>query len=110
MLSLEGFQSPSPIHRGTELWMLNAQLQPEELRRQIREMIRQGFYSFIARTYIGLSSDYPGKDFMNNMRVIVDEAGRQGLKVFVQAGYMPGESLTFLMSILIPIKECPQII
>ena len=29
---------------------------------------------------------------MNNMRVIVDEAGRQGLKVFVQAGYMPGES------------------
>jgi hypothetical protein len=90
MLSLEGFQSPSPIHRGTELWMLNAQLQPEELRRQIREMKRQGFYSFIARTYIGLSSDYPGKDFMNNMRVIVDEAGRQGLKVFVQAGYMPG--------------------
>ena len=36
---------------------------------------------------------------MNNMRVIVDEAGRQGLKVFVQAGVYAWESLTFLMSI-----------
>ena len=51
MLSLEGFQSPSPIHRGTELWMLNAQLQPEELRRQIREMKRQGFYSYCPDLY-----------------------------------------------------------
>ncbi|HHV97584.1 MAG TPA: hypothetical protein GXX37_14175 [Clostridiaceae bacterium] len=90
MFSLEDFKHPASIHRGTELWMLNDQLEDDELKRQISEMKKQGFYSFIARTYVGLSSDYPGKDFMHKMRVIVDTAREYDMKVFLQAGYMPG--------------------
>jgi hypothetical protein len=90
MFSWEGFERPDLIHRGTELWMLNDRLEEDELRRQIAEMKKQGFYSFIARTYIGLASDYPGQDFMGKMRAIVDEAKKQNMKVFIQAGYMPG--------------------
>lgn len=90
MFSQVDFKNPSPMHRGTELWMLNDKLEEEELKRQIQEMKKQGFYSFIARTYIGLASDYPGENFMHNMRVIVDQAREQEMKVFVQAGYMPG--------------------
>ncbi|HEY8500508.1 MAG TPA: glycosyl hydrolase [Clostridia bacterium] len=86
----ESFKNPDEKYRGTDLWMLNDSLKEEEIRRQITEMKKQGFYSFIARTYVGLSSDYPGPGFMKSMRIIIDEAKKQGMKVYIQAGYMPG--------------------
>ncbi len=83
------FQSPPPSFRGTELWMLNDRLDDQELRFQIREMSEKGFYSFIARTYIGLKSDYPGPQFMARMKTIIEAAREYNMKVFLQAGYMP---------------------
>jgi hypothetical protein len=88
-MSLSEFKDPPKFFRGTELWMLNDRLEDDELRRQIYQMSEQGFYSFIARTYIGLKSDYPGPAFMQRMRTIVDAAREYGMKVFLQAGYMP---------------------
>ncbi len=86
---MDTFQSPNPFYRGTDLWMLNDRLEEEELRRQIRQMHDKGFHSFIARTYNGLISDYPGEEFLSHMGVIIDEAKKHGMKVFLQAGYMP---------------------
>ena len=83
------FSNPPMIYRGTELWMLNDRLDDAELRRQVKEMAEKGFYSFIARTYLGLKSDYPGPGFMGKMRTIIDAAREYGMKVFLQAGYMP---------------------
>ena len=77
-------------YRGTDLWMLNDKLCEEELERQIEEMQEKGVGSFIARTFRGLKSDYPGEDFMSKMSVIINKAKETGLKVFIQAGYMPG--------------------
>jgi hypothetical protein len=56
MFSQEEFKYPGSIHRGTELWMLNDKLEDDELKRQIAGMKKQGFYSFITRTYVGLSA------------------------------------------------------
>lgn len=86
----KGFLSPPDICRGTDLWMLNDRLVPEELDRQIGDMKAKGFYSFIARTYVGLKSDYPGAGWKANIRTIVESARRHDMRVFLQAGYMPG--------------------
>jgi len=86
---LECFKTPPDIYRGTDFWMLNGELEDEELIRQIHEMKDKGVFSFIARTYIGLKSDYPGHRFKEKMKVIINTARDCGMKVFLQAGYMP---------------------
>ena len=58
----QDFLTPPDSCRGTDFWMLNDELEEGELRRQLRSMRDQGVASVIARTYIGLRSDYPGKD------------------------------------------------
>ena len=85
----QDFLTPPDSCRGTDFWMLNDELEEGELRRQLRSMRDQGVASVIARTYIGLRSDYPGKDWMKKMHVVVDEAKKLGMTVFMQAGYMP---------------------
>ena len=85
----ESFVNPDKIYHGTDFWMLNDKLEANEIVRQLNEMKRQGVYSFIARTYIGLKSDYPGKDFKSKLKLIVKTAKELDMKVFLQAGYMP---------------------
>ncbi|MBR2335900.1 MAG: hypothetical protein IKA62_06750 [Clostridia bacterium] len=85
----ESFVNPDKIYHGTDFWMLNDKLEADEIVRQLHEMKKQGVYTFIARTYIGLKSDYPGPEFQSKLRVIVDTATRLNMKLFLQAGYMP---------------------
>ncbi len=85
----ESFRSPDRIYRGTDFWMLNGKLTDDEIVRQLKDIKDKGFSSFIARTYVGLESDYPGEDFMSRMRVIVKTSSELGLKLYLQAGYMP---------------------
>ncbi len=87
--AFESFINPDKIYHGTDFWMLNGKLEEDEIIRQLNEMKKQGVYTFIARTYVGLKSDYPGPDFQSKLRVIVDTAGELDMKVFLQAGYMP---------------------
>lgn len=89
MMDQSTFQSPPDSYRGTDFWMLNDRLDDDELVRQLEEMRAQGVASVIARTYIGLKSDYPGADWMHKMHVVVDTAKRLGMTIFMQAGYMP---------------------
>ena len=85
----ESFVNPDKIYHGTDFWMLNDKLEADEIVRQLNEMKKQGVYTFIARTYIGLKSDYPGPEFQSKLRVIVDTATELDMKLFLQAGYMP---------------------
>lgn len=89
MFSQELFTNPPAEYRGTDFWMLNDALEEDEIRRQLAGMREQGIASVIARTYIGLKSDYPGADFKRKMRCLVDAAKELGINVFLQAGYMP---------------------
>lgn len=89
MFPYETFSNPPNEFRGTDFWMLNDALDDDEIAFQVAEMKKQGIASFIARTYIGLKSDYPGPQFKRHMHSIVRAAREHGLKVFIQAGYMP---------------------
>ena len=85
----EAFRCPDELYRGTDFWMLNGDLTDEDIRFQLHEMKDKGVYSFIARTYLGLKSDYPGPRFKARLRTIVETSRELGLKIFLQAGYMP---------------------
>jgi hypothetical protein len=89
-MMVRDFMNVDMKYRGTDLWMLNDKLEEKELERQIEEMSKKGCGSFITRTFRGLKSDYPGEEFMGKMRVIINKAKETGMKIFLQAGYMPG--------------------
>ena len=83
------FEEPADIYRGLDLWMVNDKLEDDEIIRQVEEFREKGLYSVIFRTYNGLISDYPGPEFRSKLRVAVEAAKRCGLKIVLQAGYMP---------------------
>ncbi|NLF93107.1 MAG: hypothetical protein GX564_04385 [Oligosphaeraceae bacterium] len=89
MFDVHEFRSPGEQFRGVDFWMLNDALDDDSLRFQLRQMRQQGVSSFIARTYIGLKSDYPGPGFKAKLRTVVETARELGLKIYLQAGYMP---------------------
>lgn len=83
------FLEPDDKYRGLDLWMVNDDLDDDEIRRQVREFRDKGLYSVVFRTYNGLISDYPGPRFKSKVRVAIEEAKACGLKIALQAGYMP---------------------
>ena len=83
------FQNPDDKYRGLDLWMVNDNLSDEEIKKQVYEFKKKGFYSVVFRTYNGLVSDYPGPMFKSKLRTAVDAARECGLKIALQAGYMP---------------------
>ena len=89
MINARTFADPGPEFRDVTLWMLNDRLRDDELVRQLEGIREAGCGAVIARTFNGLLSDYPGDGFMASMETIVAAAARLGLRVFLQAGFMP---------------------
>ena len=52
-------------------------------------MYNKGTKTILVRTYSGLVSDYPGQEYKRFMKIIVDYAAKLGMKVYLQAKYMP---------------------
>lgn len=83
------FEVPDEKYRGLDLWMVNDKLEDNEIEKQVKEFKAKGFYSVIFRTYNGLISDYPGPEYKHKVRVAVNAAKECGLKIALQAGFMP---------------------
>ena len=83
------FEVPDEKYRGLDLWMVNDKLEDEEIEKQVKEFKAKGFYSVIFRTYNGLISDYPGPEYKHKVRVAIKSAKECGLKIALQAGFMP---------------------
>ena len=71
-MELYNFKTPDNLFRGTDFWMLNGELTEENIVKQLTQMKDKGVYSFIARTYLGLKSDYPGPDFKEKTKLIIE--------------------------------------
>jgi len=72
-------------HRGTEfrplaLWAWNDRLDPEEIRRQIREMARGGLGGHIMAARRGLEAAYLGPEWMEAVRTAIDEGRHTGVE------------------------------
>lgn len=87
---MEMFKNPPQIYRGTDFWMLNDELRDDEIRRQVKDFHEKGMGGFIARTYVGLRTDYPGPKWKHQIRVMLEEATKYGMRVTLQAMRMPG--------------------
>ncbi|MBR6747611.1 MAG: hypothetical protein IKM07_01630, partial [Clostridia bacterium] len=80
---------PADEYRGLDLWMVNDRLEDDMIVHQVREFREKGLYSVVFRTYNGLISDYPGPEFRRKLRLAIETAAECGLKIVLQAGYMP---------------------
>lgn len=102
------FVDPADQFRGMDLYMVNDKLEDSEIEKQIFEFREKGFYSVIFRTYNGLISDYPGEGFKHSVRVAVEAAKKCGLKLVLQAGFMPSAypvlPREFALHRIVPVK------
>ncbi len=83
------FLHPGNEYRGVTLWMLNDELEEEEISRQVRTFAHAGWGALITRTFNGLRTEYLSEDWHRIVKRIIHEAGKLSLKVWLQAGYMP---------------------
>jgi len=83
------FANPGTAYRGVTLWMLNDELERDEIARQLKGLYNAGWGAMIGRTFNGLLTEYMSEEWMGIIREIVDGAKETGMKVWLQAGYMP---------------------
>jgi len=83
------FAYPGAAYRGVALWMLNDRLELDEIARQFEGIAAAGWGAVIARTFNGLLTEYLSDEWMRIMDKIVSLARDKGMKVWLQAGYMP---------------------
>ncbi|MFA6930451.1 MAG: hypothetical protein WCT05_08995 [Lentisphaeria bacterium] len=68
---------PSPF------WSWNDELEPEELRRQIREMHRASLGGFFMHARSGLRTEYMGSKWMDCVKACLDEAAKLGMDAWL---------------------------
>ncbi len=77
------FRNPESEWRGAPFWGWNDDLDPAELRRQVREMKRAGLGGFFMHSRIGLVTPYMGERWMECIAAAVDEARKQGMHAWL---------------------------
>ena len=83
------FANPGTAYRGVTLWMLNDVLERDEIARQLEGIHQAGWGAVIGRTFSGLLTQYLSDEWMEIIQEIIDGARQKGMRVWLQAGYMP---------------------
>ncbi|MBQ7064037.1 MAG: hypothetical protein IJM90_04005 [Firmicutes bacterium] len=68
-------------------WFWNGEMDPEEIRRQIRQMHQQGVRGFLIHPRQGLELPYLSRAFFERVRVAVQEAKDCGMEVWLYDEY-----------------------
>ncbi len=77
------FSSPGSAYRGKPFWAWNGELDPEELRRQIRVMKDMGLGGFFMHSRVGLATPYLSDKWFECIEACVDEAKRQKMEAWL---------------------------
>lgn len=64
-------------------WFLNGELDPEEMRRQLREFRDKGMPGIILHGRYGLEMPYIGEQYLECIKLAVEEAEKLGLKTWI---------------------------
>ena len=64
-MHLKEFKSPPKEYRASPFWASNDQLDPDELRRQVKEMNEQGFGGFFMHAREGLKTGYLSQEWFS---------------------------------------------
>ena len=73
----------SAIWRGAPFWALNGELEPEEIRRQIRKFKSCGLGGFFLHARTGLRTPYLSERFFEAVEAAVDEAEKCGMQAWL---------------------------
>jgi hypothetical protein len=72
------FKNPDVIFRPAPFWSWNDSLDKEEMKRQIKEMSKQGWGGYFCHSRIGLVTGYLTDDWMEMINTAAQEAGKIG--------------------------------
>lgn len=76
---LAGFARPPKPFAGAPFWAWNGELEPEELRRQIRIFHKMGLGGFFMHSRVGLETEYLGDKWFECIEACIDEASKLGM-------------------------------
>lgn len=71
---IDKLKNPPSKYRPVPFWSWNTKLEPEETRWQINEMKNVGMGGFFMHARGGLTTEYMGKEWMDNVAASIDEA------------------------------------
>lgn len=77
------FKKPDSSRRGLPFWAWNTDVTAEKVKKQIRVFRLMGFGGFIIHARKGLRTEYMGEHFMDMVRLSVECAKKQGLRVWL---------------------------
>ncbi len=80
---LEHFQRPPREYGILPFWFLNGELEPEEMRLQLREFHDKGMPGIILHGRYGLEMPYLGEAYLECIRLAVEMAQELGLKTWI---------------------------
>ncbi len=80
---LNEFNSPSSAYRGKPFWAWNGQLDPDELRRQIRVMQEMGLGGFFMHSRVGLATPYLSDEWFECIDACIDEADKCDMEAWM---------------------------
>ena len=69
-------------YQSIPFWSWNDKLEPEHLRKQIRDMKAAGIGGFFMHARGGLLTEYMGEDWMKAVEACIDEAKKQDMNAW----------------------------
>ena len=82
-VDLRNFERPPREYGILPFWFLNGELDPEEMRYQIRELYEKGMSGIILHGRFGLEVPYIGPTYLERIKFAVDEAEKLGLPTWI---------------------------
>jgi hypothetical protein len=79
----EAFRVPSREFGILPFWFLNGELDPDEMRGQLRELRDKGMHGVVLHGRYGLEMPYLGPEYLDRVRLGVEEANRLGLAAWI---------------------------
>ncbi|WP_046215117.1 glycosyl hydrolase [Paenibacillus wulumuqiensis] len=73
---------PPAVYRAIPFWSWNDRLDPEEIRRQVREMKQAGVGGFIMHARAGLETPYLDEEWMDCIAAGIEEGQQLGMQVW----------------------------
>ena len=93
------FDHPEAEHTACPFWFWNGDMDPDEIRRQIRLMNDKGIRAFVIHARKGLTIAYLSDDWFARCRLAIEEAAMRGMKIWIYdednwpSGYAGGRVL-----------------
>lgn len=77
------FRNPPREYGVLPFWFLNGELEPDEMRLQLREFRDKGMPGIILHGRYGLETPYIGPKYLDRIKLAVEEAEKLGLKTWI---------------------------